>query len=281
MKTTSNSMIALVVWCFGLGVLACQPVWADPVGDRLPRIVYGGKLYDNWLVYMPAAQREELKKSQPTHPSYPKSGQKKGMVTWRCKECHGWDYRGDQGAFSTGSHATGIRGIQRWVGQDPRKVVAVIRDGQHGIDESMMSPEDAEALAEFVVAGQFDSTPYLEPGTHKALGKPEQGAPFFQTICAACHGLDGRWINFDAKGGVEYLGHVARENPWEVLHKIRNGQPGRSMVSSGALTIQQQIDILSYAQTLPLEKIDHSTPRAGYDPAIVDDESWQLRHAEK
>lgn len=176
----------------------------------------------------------KLEKSQPTHPSYPEGGQKKGLVTWRCKECHGWDYLVNQGVFGTGSHATGIRGIQRWSGQDPRKVVAIIRDQQHRIDESMMSPEDAETLAEFVVAGQFDPTPYFEPGTHKALGKPEQGAQFFQTVCAVCYGLDGRWINFDSKGGGgisgacrqrKSVGDAAQDSQWPAwtVHGVPEG----------------------------------------------------------
>jgi thiosulfate dehydrogenase len=33
---------------------------------------------------------------QGTHPSYPKAGKKTGAGTWRCKECHGWDYEAQE-----------------------------------------------------------------------------------------------------------------------------------------------------------------------------------------
>ena len=44
---------------------------------------------------------------------------------------------------------------------------------------------------------------------------------------------------------------MARENPWEALHKIRFGQPGVPMVALVVLKVEDQIDILAYTQTLP------------------------------
>ena len=51
-------------------------------------IGFGGRLYDNWF--------EALATDEPegTHPSYPAVGLQQGAATWRCKECHGWDYKG-------------------------------------------------------------------------------------------------------------------------------------------------------------------------------------------
>ena len=34
-----------------------------------------------------------------------------GADTWRCKECHGWDYAGKDGAYGSGDHRTGIVGV--------------------------------------------------------------------------------------------------------------------------------------------------------------------------
>ena len=34
-----------------------------------------------------------------------------GAATWRCKECHGWDYMGVDGQYGHGPHKTGFPGI--------------------------------------------------------------------------------------------------------------------------------------------------------------------------
>ena len=50
-------------------------------------------------------------------------------------------------------------------------------------------------------------------------------------------------------GGI--IGTVAKANPWETLHKIRMGQPLVQMISMLAFDVQDHVDILAYAQTLP------------------------------
>ena len=85
------------------------------------------------------------------------------------------------------------------------------------------------------------------------IGNPRRGAQFYQTICAVCHGFDGKEINFHDADDPEYVGTVASHNPWEALHKIRFGQPGVGMIALGALDIDTLVDILAYTQTLPAE----------------------------
>ena len=67
--------------------------------------VRGGLLYDK---YWKVTGGEE-----PTgeHILYPSFGVNTGNSTWRCKECHGWDYIGKDGRYSSGSHYTGINGL--------------------------------------------------------------------------------------------------------------------------------------------------------------------------
>jgi thiosulfate dehydrogenase len=110
-----------------------------------------------------------------------------------------------------------------------------------------------EKLALFLSFGQINMDRYIDRSTKKAAGDIRRGAQFFQTICANCHGYDGRKINFKTEKKPEYVGTVARKNPWEALHKIRFGQPGVGMVSLSVLDVQQQVDILAYCQTLPLK----------------------------
>lgn len=199
----------------------------------------GGQIYDNWMNAL------ESDKPKGTHPSYPSKGKKKGASTWRCKECHGWDYNGKDGAYRKGSHFTGIKGIREWFGKDPKKTAKVIRDKTHGYTKAMISDSAARKLSLFITHGQIDMDKYIDPKTKKVRGNIHRGARLYQTICSICHGFDGRAINFKEAPKAEYIGTVASANPWETLHKIRNGQPGVAMVALAALGIQDQLDILA------------------------------------
>jgi thiosulfate dehydrogenase len=49
------------------------------------------------------------------------------------------------------------------------------------------------------------------------------------------------------------MGKLANDNPWEVLHKVINGQPNEEMPALIAFDIQVAIDVLAYLQRLPAE----------------------------
>lgn len=230
-----------------LGALAASPaVLADSHMTETWMIAEGGKLYDHWSKVL----FREMK-DVPTHPSYPRTARQKGEATWRCKECHGWDYMGKDGAYAKGSHFTGIKGLRGAAGMAPEKIAAILRDTTHGYTEAMIPDGAVKALAVFVSRGQHDVDLVIDRATRKAHGDTKRGARFYQTICAICHGFDGKQLNFKTPEDPEFIGTVANENPWETLHKIRNGQPGIPMPSLGVLELKDQVDILAYAQTLP------------------------------
>ncbi len=208
-------------------------------------IARGGQFYDNWMAAMEATPPEA------THPAYPAAGKQKGAATWRCKECHGWDYKGVDGAYSKGSHFTGIKGVNGVVGVAPEKLHKIIMNETHAFTEAMMPHTAMEKLALFLSGGLIDMDRYIDRATKVARGNAQRGAAFFQTICAVCHGFDGKAMNFKDAAKPEYIGTVAKDNPWETLHKIRFGQPGVGMVSLEVLGIDDLVDILAYAQTLP------------------------------
>jgi len=243
-SATMICTIAAAAW-FG-GFASPSSAWAQADMTDTWTIAEGGKLYDHWAKVL----FQDLKNA-PTHPSYPAAGKQKGEATWRCKECHGWDYKGKDGAYAKGSHFTGIKGIRSFAGVAPERIVKIFRDGTHRYTEAMLPHKAAEALALFVSRGQIDVEPVIERATRMAHGDAKRGARFFQSICAVCHGFDGKQINFKTPEDPEYIGTVANENPWETLHKIRSGQPGIPMPSLGVLDLEDQVDILSYAQTLP------------------------------
>jgi thiosulfate dehydrogenase len=205
----------------------------------------GARLYDNWISSLDAEAPEG------THPAWPASNtKKKGKVTWRCKSCHGWDYAGKDGAYAKGSYKTGIKGVRAFAGKDPAEIQKIIMNDTHGFTHDMI-PEDAMwRVANFVSKGQIDASQYIN-ADKTVKGDAERGKPMFQNICAACHGFDGRALNWGDEDDPGFVGTEAQGNPWEVLHKIRAGHPGVEMPAMMSFPIQYQVDLLSYTQTLP------------------------------
>ncbi len=72
---------------------------------------------------------------------------------------------------------------------------------------------------------------YIDRITKKAKGNSNRGQSYYQTVYVGCHGLGGKGEETPS------LGKVANDNPWEVLHKIDNGQPGVEMPALRALDI--------------------------------------------
>ncbi|MEE8533011.1 MAG: c-type cytochrome, partial [Alphaproteobacteria bacterium] len=175
-----------------------------------------------------------------------------GSSTWRCKECHGWDYKGEDGACAKGSHYSVTTGVGGVAGTDPEAIHTIIMN-----DTPTASPSGRCRTAPwrswplFLSRGQIDTNRSIDRATKVARGNVRRGAAFYQTICAVCHGFDGRAMNFKDEKKPECIGTVAQKNPWETLHEIRFGQPGVGMIALGVLDIQDQVDILAYAQTLP------------------------------
>ncbi|MEX5728464.1 mono/diheme cytochrome c family protein [Rhodovulum iodosum] len=209
----------------------------------------GGRIYDNWW--------EALNRPAPhyiTHPSYPEVGQKSGAETWRCKECHGWDYAGVQGVYRAGSHYTGIKGIEGAKGKSVAEIFELLRGPVHLYNREMI-PDDALArVAAFVSRGQFDMSGYIDPSTRQIVaGDINRGREVFQTICAACHGFDGRKLNWGGPGEDAYIGTEAVDVPDEVLNKIMHAHTGVEMINLQAFGPELAVDVLRYTSTLPTE----------------------------
>ena len=204
----------------------------------------GAQLYDKWYKVIKADTPEG------THPAWPASNtKKKGSATWRCKSCHGWDYRGKDGAYASGSYNTGIKGVSAFAGADTNKIIAIMKDATHGL-AGKMDDKDFQDLALFVSKGQVDMDKFIDRATKLPKGgDAAKGEVYFNTMCAQCHAKDGS-LPKDMK---KTLGKQMA-NPWEVMHKILNGQPGEQMPALRALDRQITIDIMAHIATLPKEK---------------------------
>jgi thiosulfate dehydrogenase len=210
-------------------------------------LAYGGRLYDTWWAVLLRDPPEG------EHPAYPARSGRDGSDTWRCVECHGWDYKGRDGRYAQGPHATGIKGVHAMVGVAPAEIAKILRDDTHRYTPEMIPDKALEALALFVSKGQIDVDGVIDPATRTVRGDAVRGRAIFQNVCAICHDYDGMaWITGD-EDGLTTLGAIARQNPWRGLHKVMNGQTYADMPAMRAFGVQTVLDVLAYAQSLPVE----------------------------
>ncbi len=213
-------------------------------------IVSGGLMYDKWWKVADGA-------TEPTEDnrlwSLQDSNTRSGSTTWRCKECHGWDYKGQGGAYSSGSHYSGFPGVyDAYLTKNKAQLLDTLTGGtdyRHDFS-SEISDVALENLVDFLSEGLINDTMYIDYATKEVIGADiANGKELYEATCVMCHGSDGKTIEFDGAG----VGAIADGNPWETLHKIRFGQPATSMPSgiASGWSIQDAVDVLGYSQALP------------------------------
>lgn len=212
----------------------------------------GGRLYDNWMI---EAGVEVPSSDQPLWASQT-TNTRSGEVTWRCKECHGWDYKGAAGAYGSGSRYTGFPGVMGVASKTFDEILAILSgDTNPDHDFSAMGAEAILDLATFLETGLEDYTPLIDAETRSAAGGDSGRGQELYASCAACHGEDGRSLNFGSDDEPEYVGTIALDNPWEFLHKVRAGQPGTGMPATidAGWSLEDLLDLLAFSQSLPTE----------------------------
>lgn len=224
---------------------ANQDITPAPYQDA--DIKNGALLYDNWLKITNV-------KKEGNHPLYPSDAKKSGKSTWRCKECHGWDYIGNKGRYSKGSHYTGIAGTFQVRDKAPVYLYNSLTNKATAHDfSSYMSASQIWDLVKFLREGQAAIEPVID-AQGQAKGRKEQGKALYDAQCSSCHGADGNELDFKgSKEGIQGVGWLANDNPQESIHKIRWGHPGSdmpSMITDKKLSEKDAIDILTYSQTL-------------------------------
>ncbi len=207
----------------------------------------GGLLYDNWL---------KITKADPegNHPLYPADAKKSGKSTWRCKECHGWDYIGNKGRYSKGSHYTGIGGVYDQRTESPDDLHEDLTNAEDSHDFSAyLSNQQIWDLVKFIREGLAPIEMVIND-QGQAKGDAMKGKVLYNANCSSCHGDNGDAIDFKGKkDGIQGVGWLANDNPQESIHKIRWGHPGSdmpSMIQDAGLSEQDAIDILTYSQML-------------------------------
>jgi mono/diheme cytochrome c family protein len=219
-------------------------IQALPARDPTAAIVRGGRLYANWY--------KEKGREAPAglHPAFP-ADKTEGMPlqnSWRCVECHGWDYRGRDGVTAETGRNLGIKGISGMTGADPRAIVAILRDQTHRYG-GLLSERDVLDLANFVSRGQVDMARFVDRDSRRIKGDAVKAEPYYQTICATCHGREGRQVRT-----MPPLGRMAVDDPWHAVHSVFNGHPGDAMPPLRAMPEDIIAGVLAFAQTLPTRK---------------------------
>jgi thiosulfate dehydrogenase len=213
----------------------------------------GGQLYDKWWK---VAGLDEPAEDHPLWATQD-SNTRSGKDTWRCKECHGWDYMGADGAYGSGSHFTGFTGVFNASGMSDSELLGWL-DGSTTTDHdfSAMGEEALGSMVTFLQDGLVDLREYIDYDTKTPLeADANHGQELYTNTCTACHGVDGRSINFGGDDDPEYIGTIALGNPWEFAHKVRAGQPGTDMPASidSGWSMQDVMDVLAFSQFLPVE----------------------------
>lgn len=217
-------------------------------------IAAGGKLYDKWWKAVPG-----VKEPAGDHPLWATqtTNKRKGLDTWRCKECHGWDYLGKDGVYGSGSHKTGFPGVMTAQAKSVDQLKAALKGSTNPKHDFSSALDDAALtnLAIFLKHGLVDLKPVIDGKAKKPLRADAAHGKQLAAGCAMCHGPEGKKLNFGKPDQPEYVGTIAKDNPWEFLHKVRMGQPGSNPAMPSGVemgwTLQDVLDILAYSQTLP------------------------------
>ncbi len=270
MKRIISGSLLILILALILGLLVDNG-YASPLGKLVnEEVIRGAQLYDDWTKIVEPAPT--LSGDQPIW-SQQTTSTLGGVDTWRCVSCHGWDYKGNEGAFRSGPNYTGFPGIYAAREMDPGEMEGILT-GVNNEDHDFspyLADSDLQALATFIQNGLIDDNEFIDPVSLKVLGGDlANGQALYSGTCAQCHGDDGRQIQFRYEGQDINLGKLAGQDPWRFLHRTRFGTaraPEMAVGASLGWTAQEGRDVLLYAQTLPTGLESENTPSIGEQPS--------------
>lgn len=244
--------IVLIIMAAALAVLPSTAAHAQAVTTPAPDdVIAGALLYDGWYAHQgtsaPAGNMPIWARQS--------TNSRSGAETWRCVECHGWDYKGAQGAYASGSHYTGFPGVRDLAAaQSIDELVGHLKGSKDPAHNFSAYMDDAALtrLAQFLKFGLINDDDYIDDISLKVIGgDAARGKTLYDQTCAECHGADGKKIVFRSEGVNEYLGTVANRDPWRFLHRTRFGVAGVEMPVGAKLgwKVEEGRDVLAYAQT--------------------------------
>ncbi len=233
-----------------------------PTAFEQADLVRGGALYDKWWIVAGVSEPDG------DHPLWSQrpdqtSNNRSGGVTFRCKECHGWDYKGVDGVYSAGSHRTGFPGIIG-TAKSPQEIFDLLKN-HHEYGSLGLSDGDLWDMTKFVLEGLIDTDSIIDQ-EGKFISDSGSGPSIYDESCTSCHGADGLTKPSDAipdQPGAspdydEFPQVIANENPWEFQHKILFGQPGTDMplLARDGITLEELASLGAFVQSLDMPEED-------------------------
>jgi thiosulfate dehydrogenase len=213
----------------------------------------GGRLYVAWDQVTNLSSGVEG-----INPLWPEStpDQVPDVLTWRCVNCHGWDYKGSDGkTLRPVLRAEGYPGLFNFTAAPADDILPTLNgylDPGHDFSD-YLSDEDMQDLAAFISSGLVVPELIADMESFQVQGVAGAGQQGFDEFCRSCHGAEGEKINLTTVENPTYLGDVAWANPWRMAHTIRYGHVSAQVPAADQLGIpfSQQIDIAAFTQTLP------------------------------
>lgn len=241
----------------------------------------GGRLYEEWWT----ASSKDPKPTAPVdgarYALWPAANTTVGPTTFRCANCHGWDYAGATGALGNTDPKvnplyTGIKGFIQTGDTTPSRVSPVeifdfLHSGQvaaagdHAFAPSL-NDSDIYNLTRFIVTIQdqaaakqapanfVDTATGLAKNVNQAYGQVSYDAAGGLAGCTDCHGSNG--IRRAGDGTLtSSLRDFTRSRGLEALHKIRFGLADITttgmygLADFGYLAPGPAADILGYTQS--------------------------------
>lgn len=240
------------IYLLVLMTIGTSIAFANTLQGPQPDLVMGAQLYDKWYAVLgthPPLENMPIWSRQSTNT-------RSGAETWRCAECHGWDYKGAQGAYASGSHFSGFPGLILQTADMTEADIIAHLQGENDPAHDFSAYLDSNAtrqVAVFLKEGLIDDSTYIDSISLKVIdGNLGKGQRHYDSTCAECHGRTGDQIIFRTEGVDEALGDVANRDPFRFLHRTRFGVAGTNMPIGYELgwTPADGRDVLMYAQTL-------------------------------
>ena len=242
---TEDEVLALIQGLMGEITLAAGPVAGDPVT--------GGQLFDNWPVVtgiLPEGEHR-LWGIQSTNAG-------SGPTTWRCSECHGWDYKGAGGEYASGEHYTGFPGLVEFSRVLTQAQILEFLHG--GVDArhdftDWLTDDQLLDLSAFVKTEILNLAIYVDYETLEPRNgyDADRGKLLYSRTCASCHGASGSNIALGDTENPVTLSEYAKTSPFQTIHKTRFGQPGVSgmpVAENRGWAIDDVMAVLGYVQSL-------------------------------
>ncbi len=241
---TALGLVILALALFTSPTSGQQEILGDPVR--------GGQLYVAWDVVI------GLERSPVTmHPLWPQNAvEASTRRTWRCVNCHGWDYRGAEGlTLASVVKNSDYPSLYRFTGESQDNIIAWLNgenDPRHDFS-ALLSETDLLDLSVFLSTSLLAPELIADLKSRTVQGTVEVGSALYQEWCYDCHGAEGERVNFGSAKTPIFMGDLAWQNPWRIAHVVRFGHILINMppAEQAGISFSQQIDLLAYSQTLP------------------------------